>query len=189
MINSQNALCCLKWVLIWAQKYRYININEESRVAISSQIQERRICHRLIRASQWRHMSVLESQITKTSTIYSTANSAHCKHQNSALLDPLWRESNSDRWTDEPIMLKVSLCHDIFMDTIWWRHNMCDCVSNHQPHDCLLNQLFRRRSKKTSNVTGLNAGNSKGTGEFPAQRAVTRQMFLFHDVIMMQRDI
>ena len=30
-----------------------------------------------------------------------------------------------------------------------WRHNGSDCVSNHQPHDCLLNRLFRHRSKKT----------------------------------------
>ena len=38
-----------------------------------------------------------------------------------------------------------------------WRHNERDSVSNHQPHDCLLNRLFRRRSKKTSKlrVTGL----------------------------------
>ena len=54
-----------------------------------------------------------------------------------------------------------------------WRHNGRDSVSNHQPRDCLLNRLFRRRSKKTSKlcVTGLCAGNSPGTGEFPAQRA------------------
>ena len=47
-----------------------------------------------------------------------------------------------------------------------WRHNGCDSVSNHQPHHCLLNRLFRRRSKKTSKlrVTGLCAGNSPGTG-------------------------
>ena len=43
-----------------------------------------------------------------------------------------------------------------------WRHNDHDGVSNHQPHGCLLNRLFRRRSKKTSKI---------GTGEFPAQRA------------------
>ena len=38
---------------------------------------------------------------------------------------------------------------------------------------CLLTRLFRRRSKKTSKlrVTGLCAGNSPVTGEFPAQRA------------------
>ena len=53
------------------------------------------------------------------------------------------------------------------------RHNGLDGVSNHQPHDCLLNHLFRRRSKKTSKlrVTGLCEGNSTVTGEFPAQRA------------------
>ena len=54
-----------------------------------------------------------------------------------------------------------------------WRHNGRDSVSNHQPHDCLLNRLFRRRSKKISKlrVTGLCAGNSPATGEFPAQMA------------------
>ena len=48
-----------------------------------------------------------------------------------------------------------------------------DSVSNHQPDDYLLNRLFRRRSKKTSNlrVTGLCAGNSPVTGELPAQMA------------------
>ena len=52
-----------------------------------------------------------------------------------------------------------------------WRHNGRDGVSDHQPHDCLLNRLFRRRSKKTSKlrITGLCAGNSPVTGEFPAQ--------------------
>ena len=55
--------------------------------------------------------------------------------------------------------------------TFRWRHNEPDGVSDHQPHDCLLNRLFWRRSKKTSKlcVTGLCAGNSPGTGQFPAQ--------------------
>ena len=46
--------------------------------------------------------------------------------------------------------------------TLHWRHNDHDGVSNHQPHGCLLNHLFRRRSKKTSKlrVNGLCAGNS-----------------------------
>ena len=54
-----------------------------------------------------------------------------------------------------------------------WRHNGRDGVSNHQPHHCLLNGLFRRRSNKTSKlrVTGLCAGNSPVTGEFPVQMA------------------
>ena len=55
----------------------------------------------------------------------------------------------------------------------WWRHNGRDSVSNHQPHDCLLNRLFRRRSKQPSKlrVTGLCVGNSPGAGELPAQMA------------------
>ena len=56
--------------------------------------------------------------------------------------------------------------------SLQWRHNGRDGVSNHQHHDCLLNR-FRRRSMKTSKlrVTGLCAGNSPGTGEFPAKMA------------------
>ena len=52
-------------------------------------------------------------------------------------------------------------------------HNERNGVSNYQPHDCLLNRLCRRRSKKTSKlcVTGLCAGNSPVTGEFPTQMA------------------
>ena len=54
-----------------------------------------------------------------------------------------------------------------------WRHDKHDGVSNHQPHDCLFNRLFRCGSKKTSKlrVTGLCEGNSPMTGDFPAQRA------------------
>ena len=57
--------------------------------------------------------------------------------------------------------------------TLRWRHNGSDSVSNHQPYDCLLNYLYRRRSKKTSKlrITGLCVGNSPETGEFPAQMA------------------
>ena len=68
----------------------------------------------------------------------------------------------------------------------YWRHNDHGGVSNHQPHDCLLNGLFRRRSKKTSKlrVTGLCAGNSPGPVNSPHKRPVTRKMFPFDDVIM-----
>ena len=54
-----------------------------------------------------------------------------------------------------------------------WRHYRGGGVSDNQHHDCLLNRLFRRRSKKTSKlrVTGFCASNSPVTGEFPAQIA------------------
>ena len=67
-----------------------------------------------------------------------------------------------------------------------WRHNDHDSISNHQPHGCLLNRLFRPRSKKTSKlrVTGLCAGNSPGPVNSPHKGPVTRKMFPFNDVIM-----
>ena len=60
-----------------------------------------------------------------------------------------------------------------------WRHNGRGGVSNHQPHDCLPNRLFRRRSKKTSKlrVTGLCVNS-------PYKWPVTRKMFPFDYVIM-----
>ena len=59
------------------------------------------------------------------------------------------------------------------MNSLLWRHNERYGVSDHQPHDYLLNRLFRRRSKKPSKlrVTDLCGGNSPGIGEFPTQRA------------------
>ena len=71
-----------------------------------------------------------------------------------------------------------------------WRHNGHDNVSNHKAHGCLLNHLFRRRSKKTSKlrVIGIYAGNSPGTGEFPAQMASNAENFPFDDVIMRLHD-
>ena len=57
--------------------------------------------------------------------------------------------------------------------TLQWRHNECDGVSNDRRLDCLLNHLFRRRSKKISKlrVTGLCEWNPPMTGGFPSQRA------------------
>ena len=61
-----------------------------------------------------------------------------------------------------------------------WRHNELYGISHHLPHDCLLNLLSRRRSKKISKLrfTGLCEGNP------PVKGPVTRKMFLFDDVIM-----
>ena len=39
-----------------------------------------------------------------------------------------------------------------------WRHKERDGVSNHQIHDCLLNRLFRRRSKKYQSSASLVTG-------------------------------
>ena len=63
-----------------------------------------------------------------------------------------------------PFSVRRVHCHTQ-ASTLRWRHNDHAGVSNHQPHGCLLNRLFRRKSKKTSKlrVTGLCVGNSPGT--------------------------
>ena len=65
--------------------------------------------------------------------------------------------------------------------SLHWRHNEGDGASNHQPHNYLLNGLFRRRPKKTPKlcVTGLCAGNS------PHKGPVTRKTFPFDDDVIM----
>ena len=57
---------------------------------------------------------------------------------------------------DYRIALKFDRYLGSLSKSLRWRHNDHNGVSNHQPHHCLLNCLFGRRS---------------GTGEFPAQVA------------------
>ena len=100
----------------------------------------------------------------------------------------IWRPSYQVwyfHYKDRLIWYKISSIkivrswHRLISITLRWRHNGRDGVSNHQPHHCLLNRLFGCRSKKTSKprVTGLCAGNSPGTCEFPAQMASSAETF------------
>ena len=75
---------------------------------------------------------------------------------------------------------------NLLSTSLQWRNNDHDGVSNHQPHGCLLDRLFRRRSKKTPKlrVTGLCAGNYPGPANSLHKWPVTRKMFPFDDVIM-----
>ena len=68
-----------------------------------------------------------------------------------------------------------------------WRYNVHYVVSNHQPHDCLLNSLCRRRSK---NIKALRhwplCGELRGIHGWPVNSPhkwqVTQKMFPFDDV-------
>ena len=51
--------------------------------------------------------------------------------------------------------------------TLQWSHNERDGVSNHKPHDCLLNRLFKARIKQ--NIKAPRHWHL--CGELPAQRA------------------
>ena len=68
---------------------------------------------------------------------------------------------------------RMSLFLPLVLAPLQWRHTQRDGVSNHRNHDCLLNRLFRRKSKKTSKllVTGLCVDNPPVTGGYPSQRA------------------
>ena len=67
-----------------------------------------------------------------------------------------------------------------------WRYNGCDGVPNHQPHYCLLNCLFWRRSKKTPKprATGLVWGIHRWQMNSPHKMASKAEIFPFDDVIM-----
>ena len=124
-------------------------------------------------------------------------------HQSSIfhVTDPLWREFTGAPMNSQykgAVLPTAFSCQDVFVisksiDMGWeprhplhWRHNDHDRFSNYQPRGCLLNCLFRRKSKKTSKlrVTGLCVGNSPGPVNSPHKGPVTRNMFPFDDVIM-----
>ena len=67
-----------------------------------------------------------------------------------------------------------------------WRHNDHSGVSNHQPHGCLLNRLFRCKSKKHQSSASLAFVREihRGPVNFPHKWPVTRKMFPFDNVIM-----
>ena len=87
-------------------------------------------------------------------------------------IDTWWDRRNLGTNSHGKITWKRKKYHN-WCQTLQWRHNGRDDVSNYQPYDDLLNGLFRHRSMETSKlrVTCLCEGNSPVTGEFPAQRA------------------
>ena len=101
-------------------------------------------------------------------------------------------ESDPRSWCSHNIAIVNSGCGSTMPlatpAPLQWRHNWSDGVSNPQPHHCLINCLFRCRSKKTSKLcfTGLCAGISLVISEFPAQMASNAEnVFIWwrHDVI------
>ena len=67
-----------------------------------------------------------------------------------------------------------------------WHHNERDGVSNHWRLYCLLNRLFRRRSKKYQSSASLAfvRGIHRWPVNFPHKGPVTRKIFPFDDVVM-----
>ena len=100
--------------------------------------------------------------------MFKWANIGYSKHQISY---HSWDSgmTTSQRWVWH---IWVVISHLHVGKTLQLRHKERNGVSNHLRLVCLLNCWSRRRSNKTSKlrVTGLRAGNSPVTGEFPAQK-------------------
>ena len=113
----------------------------------------------LLLGKAWACMSDMESPLSilhddvMTRTCNSTVHSTACAIMQFFV-----------RWMHNFVWRVYSRLPSQVSNEFWslqWRHNGRDIISNHQPHHCLLNRLFRRRSKKTSKlrVTGLCVGN------------------------------
>ena len=98
-------------------------------------------------------------------------------------------------WMKLNISVKVLLDHGVgwsgspecweWQWSLQWRHDERDGVSNHQHHECLLNRLFRRRSKKTPKLRQLwPVTGDRWPVNSPHKWPVTQKMFPFDDVIM-----
>ena len=108
----------------------------------------------------------------------------------STLLALLWGESTGYQFLKGPVTQNFDILFDVCLNkwlnkqwNCWWfemplqwHNNERDGISNHWRLDCLLNRLFRCRSKKTSKL--------RVTGNSPHKRPVTRKIFQFNDVIM-----
>ena len=84
-----------------------------------------------------------------------------------------------------PKILIIVWPHLIF--SLLWRHNGCGSISNDQPHDCLLNCLFRRMSNKhqSSAPLAFARGIHRGPINCSQKWSVTWKMYPFDDVIML----
>ena len=87
---------------------------------------------------------------------------------------------------------RVKRCWDVDaeMYSLQWRHNGRDGVSNHQPHDCLLSRIFRRKSKKNQSFPSLAfvRGIHRWPVNSPHKWPVTRKMFPLDDLMMFENN-
>ena len=93
-------------------------------------------------------------------------------------------------WSKSDVNWYQTLQKRAFVWSSQWHHNERDGVSNHRRLKGLLNRLFRPRSKKISKlrVTGFVKGIHRWPANSPHKGPVTRKMFPFDDVIMMQNN-
>ena len=106
--------------------------------------------------SQWRHIPDSKVHVANMGPtwVLSAPDGPHVGPMNFAIRDGCHGVS---RHRQRHRLLVQHLCRITTKNTsklritgpvsLRWRHNGHDCVSNHQPHNCLLSPLFGRRSK------------------------------------------
>ena len=95
--------------------------------------------------------------------------------------------SGSAQTTNAPMVCgSTASINKVLHRSLHWRHNERDGVSNNHTQDCLLNRLFKRRSKKTPKLpdTGLCEGIHRSPVNSPHKGPVTWKMFSFDGIIM-----
>ena len=152
----------------------------------------------------WRHYDILWRYYHALDAVCvaGTPTKAHVKHINYSHIKthvPIYFISISGEWYDTKFRKFHSIVI-IFNTAVFIRNTpsvnhyndvIKGAIASPASH-YLLNRLFRRRSTKSSKfrVTGLCAGNSPGTGEFPAQMAGNAEnvsiWWRHHDILMPQ---
>ena len=118
--------------------------------------------------TNWQHLTILciNASLLKTLSPVKMANILQTKISNTLLE---WKLSNTySNFTDVFLMTQRKRAK-LTSTTLQWHHNERHGVSNHQPHDCLLRRLFRRRSKKHQSSASL-----AFVGEFTGGRWIPR---------------
>ena len=149
----------------------------------------------------WWHLVILMSFITKSKF----ASQRHNSHGNIAFFLPGFTAyfDNGDDvelytvmiihfyWKCRSVLWNDVFTHflrncDIVPNTLQWRHNGHNGVSNHRRLDCLFSRLFRRRSKKhqSSASLGFVRGIYRRPVDSPHKGPVMRKMFPFDNAIM-----
>ena len=107
--------------------------------------------------------------------------------------DHLWislkKSGYPERWflchKPKPVIkLKCGKCLPAVTSALQRRYNGHDGVSNHHPHDCLLNRLFKAQIKENIKAPRHWSLWWEFTGDRWIQRPVMRKMLPFDDVIM-----
>ena len=97
-------------------------------------------------------------------------------------LSGCWRKFEHNRHRKR---IAVSI-HHFLQCSLQWRHNERGGVSNHQPHDCLLNIYWgadQRKYQSSASLPFLKEIHRRPVNS-PHKGTVTRKMFPFDDVIV-----